>query len=185
VSHGAVCGRRWGLSLRWAINRLVTGCEASLAVDLQYKSAHFSNSFHSVLTLAADWWFRHSFRYYDCSLTEIGESAGKPVLQTLFVAVGVVAAGTSSCSVGSVDLKHTRHMILTLVFILLNCSTYSSTPVIHLTCFVYAYLYVSRAELWLRLAAAVSIYKHTIHILLNCSTYNSSTPVIQQKQLFT
>jgi hypothetical protein len=27
----------------------------SLADDLQYKSAHFSNSFHSVLTLAADW----------------------------------------------------------------------------------------------------------------------------------
>jgi hypothetical protein len=25
---------------------------ASLALDLQYKSAHFSNSFHSVLTLA-------------------------------------------------------------------------------------------------------------------------------------
>jgi hypothetical protein len=52
----------------------------SLADDLQYKSAHFSNSFHSVLTLAAEWWFRHLFRYYNCSLTEIGESAGKLVL---------------------------------------------------------------------------------------------------------
>jgi hypothetical protein len=54
--------------------------DQSLADDLQYKSAHFNNSFHSVLTLATDWWFRHSFRYYNCSLTEIGESAGKPVL---------------------------------------------------------------------------------------------------------
>jgi hypothetical protein len=50
----------------------------SLVDDLQYKSSHFSNSFHSVLTLAADCGFRHS----DTTIVHLPnlESSGKQVL---------------------------------------------------------------------------------------------------------
>jgi hypothetical protein len=44
VRHGAECGSESPDADQ--------SIDASLAVDLQYKRAHFSNSFHSVLTLA-------------------------------------------------------------------------------------------------------------------------------------